>query len=310
MSRKVQVSLPPEETDGVIARARELEGLIGIRVNRNASILPKGDVLELDLINPEVNNFLGILEEMGLLDVDTVSITTSRPTNVISKSSSSQILSETHETSWEDMLKNLLHQSNMSSNTLLVMFFAGVIAALGISSDSLHVVVGAMLIAPGFEPISRLVMGLLTKHVDWKNGAADIFKGYIVLILGSVAGGIIIKLLGKEVFPGSSSYLENGVLLEYWSTITATSLIVSVIASLAGGLIIMSNKSLLTAGVMVALALIPAGALIGLGLLEGNFALAGKGATRLLLEIGIVAFFSGFIFAWKRLSTHNRNMRM
>lgn len=307
MSRKIQVSLPPEETDKIISRVQKLEGLIGLRVNRNASILPKGDVLELDFTNPEVNNFLKLLEEMELLQNENVSITTSRPTNVISKTHSEEILSEPHETSWEDMLKNLLHQSNMSLNTLLVMFFAGMIATFGIMADSLHVVVGAMLIAPGFEPISRLVMGLLTKHVDWKNGAADIFKGYFLLIAGSIAAKLIIKFSGKDFF-GSSSYLNSGVLLEYWSNISATSILVSIIASLAGGLIIMSNKSLLTAGVMVALALIPAGALLGIALVDGNFELAGKSAIKLLLEIGIVALFTGLIFAWKRLSTHRRNM--
>lgn len=310
MSRNIQVSLPTEHTEKVLPKIQQMNGLIGLRIHRNSSIQPKGDVLDFDLINSEVNNFLIILEKEGLLNHENVSVTTNKPTNVLSKSSSEQILDENHETSWEDVLKNLLHESHMSFNTQLVMFFSGLIAAIGISNNSLHIVIGAMLIAPGFEPISRLVMGLVTRHREWKRGGRDLLKGYGMLLAGSVAGGLLIKILGQEVLPGTSSYLPAGVLVQYWSSITLTSVLVSVFASLAGGIIIMTNKSLLTAGVMVALALIPATALVSLGLLEADFALAAKAFIRLLLELAIVAIFTGVIFLWKKRTTHQREMNI
>lgn len=198
----------------------------------------------------------------------------------------------------------------MTLNTKLVMFLAGLVASVGINSNSIHMVVGAMLIAPGFEPISRLALGLIAKHRDWKNGGVDILTGYGMLILGGIAGALFLMLLDKDVLPGSASYLQRGVLVEYWLNISTTSLFVSVLASLAGGIIIMTNKSLLTAGVMVALALIPAGALIGMGIVEGNFSQAWTAFLRLLMEIGIVAVFTGSIFLWKKISTHKRKMQV
>ena len=310
MSRTVEVSLPSEHTANLLPKIQKLEGLIGLRVQKNISIKPRGDVLSFDLINSEVTNFLTILEEEGLLQHEDVSITTNRPTNVISKSHSHQILTESHESSWEDMLKNLLHESNMNLNTRILMFFSGLIAAIGISTNSLHIVVGAMLIAPGFEPISRFAMGLVSQHRDWRRGGTDTLIGYAVLILGAVAGAFMIRFLGKDLLPGSSTYLSAGALVEYWSTITATSVIVSIFASLAGGIIIMSNKSLLTAGVMVALALIPSASLTGMALVEGKYQLAANAALRLFMEIGIVAIFTGVIFLWKRLTTHKRSMQV
>lgn len=310
MSRNIKVTLPSEHTEKMIPKIQEMNGLIGLRVLKNASIHPKGDVLDFDLINSEVNNFLTILEKEGLLDHEKVSITSNKPTSILSKSSSELLLTENHETSWEDVLKNLLHESNMSFNTQLVMFIAGLIAAIGISSNSLHTVIGAMLIAPGFEPVSRFVMGIIAKHRDWKRGGMDIIKGYSLLIAGGVAGGFIIKILGQEVIPGTSSYLPAGVLIEYWTSITATSLLVSVFAAVAGGIIIMTNKSLLTAGVMVALALIPSATIIGLSLLEAEFAMMGSACIRLLLELAIVAIFTGAVFLWKKKTTHKRDMKL
>ena len=309
MSRTIEVSLPSEHTANLLPKIQKLEGLIGLRVQKNISISPKGDVLSFDLINSEVTNFFIILEKEGLLQHENVSITTSKPTNVISKTHSDLLLTESHETSWEDMLKNLLHESNMNLNTRLLMFFSGMIAAIGISTNSLHTVVGAMLIAPGFEPISRLAMGLVAEHRDWKRGGRDTIVGYAVLILGAIAGALIIGFLNKDILPGSSTYLSASALVKYWSTITATSIIVSVFASLAGGIIIMSNKSLLTAGVMVALALIPSASLIGMALVEGDFGIVRSAALRLCIEIGIVAVFTGLIFQWKRMTSHKRKMQ-
>lgn len=310
MSRNIQVSLPSEQAERILPKVQNMNGLIGLRIHKNISIQPKGDVLDFDLINSEVTNFLSFLEQEGLLNNEKVSITTNKPTNVISKSHSQKILSEVHESSWEDMLKNLLHESNMTLNTQLVMFFAGLMASIGISSNALHLVIGGMLIAPGFEPISRFVMGLITKHRDWKNGGMDVLKGYTVLIVGGFVGSLLIALVGKDVLPGSSSYLSTGALVEYWTTISAGSLLVSVFASLAGGIIILTNKSLLTAGVMVALALIPSATLIGMGIYQGNFELVGTALFRLLLEIAIVTIFTGAIFLWKKQTSHSRNMQM
>lgn len=308
MSRTVQISLPPEHSEGLISKIQGIDGLISLRVQKNISVKPRGDVISFELTNPAVNNFLILIEKEGLLENHEVSITTSEPTNIISRPSSKQILKETHETSWEDVLQNLLHESNMTLNGLLIMFFSGVMAAIGISINSLHLVVGAMLIAPGFEPISRFSLGMITKHKDWKNGFYDSLKGYLILILGGITGALTIKLLGKDVIPGSSSYLAPGVLASYWTSITATSLIVSMIASIAGGIIIMTNKTILTAGVMVALALIPSGTLVGMRLVEGDFFIAGKASLRLIIDIGMVAFFTGAVFLWKKSTLHKREM--
>ena len=309
MSRNIQVTLPSERTEDILPKIQGLKGLIGLKVHRNISVQPEGDVLDLDLLNSEVNGLLILLEREGLLNHEKVSITTSRPTNVISMSHSNAILGETHESSWEDMLQDLLQESSMNLNTMLLMLFSGFLAAVGISTNSIHIVIGAMLIAPGFEPISRFVMGLVAGHKDWKNGGLDILKGYSILIIGGITGASAMKFFGIEVLPGSSSYLPAGVLVDYWTKFSTSSLVISSIASLAGGIIIMTNKSILTAGVMVALALIPAATLIGMGLVEGNPETARTAFLRLATEIALVAFFTGAIFLWKRFTTQKRRMR-
>lgn len=309
MSRIIEVSLPNRDSDRLMPRIKELEGLIGLRVQKNISIKPPGDVLAVELVNSSVTPFLNLLEEEGLLFNDQVSISTSEPKSVISKSSSELILKESHETSWEESLKGLLHESNMTINSQLLMMLSGLIAAIGICTNSIHVVVGAMVIAPGFEPISRLSLGLVTSHRDWKNAGMDILKGYGALIVGGFVGAAIFTFLGKDLIPGTSTYLPEGSLIKYWTSVTAPSIIVSIIAAVAGGLVIISNKSVLTAGVMIALALIPTASLLGICILDGNFALAANAGTRLIIDMIIVAVFSGLVFLVKRKTSQKRNMQ-
>ena len=310
MSRVVEVSLPNTDCDRLVPRIEKLEGLIGLRLQRNISVKPPGDVLAVELVNSAMTPFLNLLEEEGLLFDEKVSISTSEPKSVISKSASKSLLSETHETNWEEALKGLLHDSNMTINSQIIMLFAGIVAAIGICTNSIHVVVGAMVIAPGFEPVSRLSLGLVTSHRDWKNAVVDILKGYAALIAGGFIGAAIFMFLGKDLIPGTSTYLSAGSLINYWTSITAPSIIVSIVAALAGGLIIVSNKSVLTAGVMIALALIPTASLLGICILEGNYTLAAKAGIRLLIDMLIVAVFSGLVFFLKRKTTQKRDMQI
>lgn len=310
MSRTIQVSLPSEKTEKILPDIKKLDGLISLRIQKNGSTKPEGDVLSFELTNPCVSDFLKLMETHDLLENEDVSITTNQIDSIIAPAYSKQILSESHETSWEESLKGLLHDSNMTLNSSIIMFISGAIAVIGISMNSLHVVIAAMLIAPGFEPISRMAMGVVARHKDWKNGGKDILKGYFLLIAGSIAGALVLKFLDKDLLGGSSTYLQSGVLLEYWSSITVVSLITSAFAAVAGSLVIMSNKSILTAGVMVALALIPTGSILGMGVVAGDYPLAGKGAIRLLLEILIVTIFSGAVFTWKKYTTQRRKMKV
>lgn len=62
---------------------------------------------------------------------------------------------------------------------------------------------------------------------------------------------------------------------------------------------------------MVALALIPTGSLIGIGVVvSGRYDLAGKGLKKLLLEIFIVAVVSGAVFQWKKYTIPKREMKV
>jgi uncharacterized membrane protein len=309
MPRKIDITLPSELSGKMIGKIKMIKGLIGIRLQKNISIDPEGDVISVEITNRSVNELLYIFEKEGLIASGTVSITTSAPSSIISVTSLQKIYSDRGETNWEEVLNNINKESGMTVSSLLVMFIAGVLAVVGITTNSLHLVIGAMVIAPGFEPITRISLGLVTGASDWKHGLKDTGKAYASLFIGAVITTYIMVVMGEEPLKGESSYLPSGVLVNYWTTIKPTTVLVSIVASAAGGLIILANKSVLTAGVMIALALVPSISLTGMAIATGEPGIAWDAFTRFLLDFFSVLIVTAIVIIIKKQTVHKRNMQ-
>jgi hypothetical protein len=74
----------------------------------------------------------------------------------------------------------------------------------------------------------------------------------------------------------------------------------------AGALLIATNRAVLTAGVMVALALVPGATIGAAAAMEGELAMAASGAARRLIEVGVVLVTSALVFQWKQSRVHRR----
>lgn len=308
MPRIVQIALPSKQTNGVIDDIKGLEELISLRVQRDISIKPSGDVITLSITDRYLHNLMLLMNKRGLLTDPNVSVTTSQPLSIISQPSSIEITNDRSEAIWEEMQATISRESNMTINNLIIMFISGILATIGIATNALHIVIGAMVIAPGFEPIIRISLGATTQNIDWRHGIIDTAKCYLMMITGAVITTFILVALGKSPLGGEDSYLPAGVLISYWTTITFPSLLVSAVASIAGALVIATHRSVLTVGVMIALALVPAATITGMALATGDLNIAGKAAFRWLIEVGFIILFPLLVFYWKKASVHKRSM--
>lgn len=192
----------------------------------------------------------------------------------------------------------LRRETNVSSNYLLAMFFSRVVAAAGLWSDTLHIVIDAMVIAPGFEPVIRVPFGLLAQqHCAWSTGLKSTALGYLALVVGSAVAALIAMLVSSTP-EGELGSRQWG---QCWSTLTPMSVVIALAASGAGAAIIAAQRSVLTAGVMIALALIPSALIVGMAFVAGEFGLAGQAAVRWLVDVGCVVLGGAVIFGAKRM---------
>lgn len=293
MARTIQITLPSDKTDRLAEALQRIGGIVGISVQRGASLKPPGDVLIVQSTNEGLADVLELLARHRIGAQGTV--VTSEPRSLVSPSDQRQIDIESNDASWPEMAALLRRETNLSSNYLMAMCLAGVVAAAGLWTDTVHIVVGAMIMAPGFEPIIRVPFGLLAKGADaWKQGLKSSAAGYAVMIAGALTATLVLTWLDS-----SSPELAERHWIRYWSQVTLTSVLVALAASAAGAAIIAAQRSVLTAGVMVALALVPSAAIVGMAIAAGNLPLAAGGLARWMTDTGCVVIGGGLVFLIK-----------
>ncbi|WP_224999156.1 DUF389 domain-containing protein [Cesiribacter sp. SM1] len=311
MAREISVTSPFEKTDTIIKELKGIDGIMQLQVFRAVSIDPPGDVIKLAVPNSSLQKTMRLLDKYDLGRENGISASTSEPDSFIPTKPSYSIERDINEGSWEEMEMTISNDSNTSINTMIIMLVSGSLATIGIANNSLHIVVGGMLVAPGFMPITRVALGLISRNKGWYYGSIDFIKGYFALILGAVLTAAVLKAINQDPLPGSTTYyLTDQKLVEYWTTVTASSILASAVASIAGALLLATKKSVFTSGVMIGLALVPTAAIIGMGFIEGDLNLAGRALARFALDVALVFGLSLVVFLWTRFYYHKRDMQL
>lgn len=68
MWQAVEVSVPPEKTDDLLAALKDTQGLFSLQVQRGTSVTPPGDVIHARVRNSALRPLLRLLNERGVVD--------------------------------------------------------------------------------------------------------------------------------------------------------------------------------------------------------------------------------------------------
>jgi hypothetical protein len=306
MPRVVEITVAPHKTDLLLEQMSGLDGLLGLRVQRGLSMRPQGDVVTALLRSDAFHGLLQVLERREWsAEGGDFSLTITDPTGVVVRGSEDLLARESSDAGWEEMLRTIAKESNMHHNGLLLMAFSGLIAAIGVATGTLHFVIAGMLLAPGFEPLTRVALSVLTGAERWQASAFTALKAHLALFAGALLGTLLL-LAFDRLPPGRMTYLPGDTLIDFWSGFSPTTMAVSVVAAAAGVLVVAADRSVLTTGAMVGLALVPGPAIFTLGLFMGDAGLAARGLLRWALEVALVLLLSFVVLAWKRAVVHKR----
>lgn len=307
MARLINVTTPSEKTDHILKDLREVDHLLELKVYRGVSVAPPGDEISLAIPNGSLHQVMRLLDGYGLGEKNGISVSTTAPSSYSPTQPYKPIARDNNEGSWEEMEMTISNDSNTSINTMVLLLIAGSLATIGIATNALHIVIGGMLIAPGFMPIVRVSLGMISKYRGWFYGLIDFIKGYLALIIGAAITTLVMRSYGIEPTSASNSYyVPAQELIKYWSTVTFSSLFASAVASIAGAVLVATQKSVFTSGVMIGLALVPSAAIIGIAFVAGDYTLAGNAAVRFLLDVLLVFIFSLPVFIWAKAYYHKR----
>lgn len=301
MPRSIEVSASPDTIDRILEEIESVGGIVSLSRQKGASLTPPGDVLNIYATDDATRSLLSVLSDLEVPKEGTVSL--SEPTSLLSGEHQQLIDKESNETIWDDMAFLLRRDTNLSVNYLLLMALAGAITAAGLWSDTLHLIIGSMIIAPAFEPLLRMPLGLITRAKELiPSGLISTGAGYLALALGAVFATLTLSLWEPEVRPG----LAEQRWVEYWSSLSFAGVLISCFGAIAGPVIVSAQRSVMTVGVMITLALIPSMGIVGMGLATGDLTLAGQGFIRWLVDALLVTVMSAMVFGLKQRFLHHR----
>lgn len=212
---------------------------------------------------------------------------------------------ESNETVWEEMAVLLRQDTNLDINYRALMFFAGAIAAVGLWVDKIHIVVGAMVIAPAFEPLLRIPFGFISGPRRMASrGAISSAAGYFLIFLGGAIALFILRATDIAPVAGDDPQARSWV--AYWSSFTPPGVFASIVGAAAGTFVVSGLRSVLTTGVMITLSLVPSITFVGMTVANGNMTLAGDAFARWAVDVGLVILMSAVVLGLKQWMTHRR----
>ncbi len=195
---------------------------------------------------------------------------------------------ETVTTTREELYNNIVKNARLDSTYLLLVFLSTVVVAIGLLEDNVAVVIGAMVIAPLLGPNMALALGAALGDMPlmWKAIKATL-AGLAMALLFSILIGIFwpLNVSSQELMARTDVGLDSVVL----ALASGAAAVISLTTGLASVLV----------GVMVAVALLPPTATLGIMLGSGQTKLAVGAALLLAVNIVCVNLAAKIVF-WVR----------
>ena len=269
----VRVCAPADLCAAVEARLASDSTVSSLVVHRGASVAPAGDVFEADLPREAVNDVVDDLMALGVQERGTIQLLPvptwiSRPGLEAEETAPG---ASNDAVVWGDVIERAYEESRLTWTYASFMILATLLAAIAIVTDSVILVIGAMVLGPEFVAIAALGVGMVRRRSNlFGQAARTLVLGFTISIAATAAVAAIARAAGlieynqllPDARPGTSFiYSPN-----WWS------LAVAVIAGAAGVLALTSARSGGLVGVFISVTTIPASGNIALALVFGIWA--------------------------------------
>ncbi len=190
----------------------------------------------------------------------------------------------------EEIYDDVAAGAKLDRDFLIFVVLSTIVAAVGLNSNSVAGVIGAMVIAPLLGPILGFSLGAALGDEKLLVGSGKTLAvGISVALISAILLSIVmpIDLQSRELVSRAEVRLD-GVAL-------------AIAAGSAAALSMARGQSAVLVGVMVAAALLPPGAAIGLFIGAGEWTLALRAGLLLALNIACLVFSALLVFRLRRI---------
>lgn len=185
----------------------------------------------------------------------------------------------------EEIYQDVQADAKLDRDFLIFVVLSTIVAAIGLHSNSVAGVIGAMVIAPLLGPILGLSLGAALGDRKLLFGAAQTLGVGVALAL---ACAVLISFMIPVDFSSRELMSRAEVRLD--------GMALAIAAGAAAALSLTRGANATLVGVMVAAALLPPGAAVGLFLGTGEFALASRAGLLLSLNVASLVLSALVVF--------------
>ena len=135
-------------------------------VHPGASIRPPGDVLEADLPRDAVDDVVRALMDLGVHEEGTIQLLPvetwiSRPGL---RAEEAAPVADADTVVWPDVIEQAYEDSAFTWTFMAFMVLATLLAAIAVATDSVILIIGAMVLGPEFVPITALGLAIVRRR--------------------------------------------------------------------------------------------------------------------------------------------------
>ena len=278
---------------------------------RGAARKPEGDVILCDVAREDASVIVSDLRELevhhegsiAMEDIDSqISDAADRAERAAAGAPSDAVV-------WEEVESRTSENVEMSASFLAFMVLAMLIAAVGILTDQLILIIGAMVVGPEFGPIAGLCVAAVQKRVG-------LARRSLVALLVGFPLGITMTFLFTLALDGAGviaeTFSQKGhPFTDFISNPDEFSVIVAFLAGMAGVLSLTGAKSGALVGVLISVTTIPAAANIGVAAALGDGEEWVGAMEQLALNLGAILLACiGTLYLQRRLYQRRRRAHL
>jgi uncharacterized hydrophobic protein (TIGR00271 family) len=255
--------VPAALVETVLTLLRGLDSVTNVVHIPGAALEPVGDVVLCDVAREEVSLVVEQLTALGLyregsIALEAVDASVSRAARAAMERAPG---SAADAVLWEQVEQTVRESSELSASYLLFMAIATMIAAVGILNDSAVLIVGAMVVGPEFGPLAALCLAVVRRRP--RVARASIVALVVGFVLAIAAAWLLTVALRAFELTPSGTELEERSQTFFVSHPDTYSVLVALLAGVAGMLSLQTAKSSALIGVLISVTTIPAAANVG-----------------------------------------------
>jgi uncharacterized hydrophobic protein (TIGR00271 family) len=284
----VRVVSPPDLTPRLVTGLTGEPGVRNLVVLPGAATCPDGDAVQFDLLNESANPVLRQLRGLhqdgrGSVTVGEANVALAGPRNA---TETRRYARRERIPVWAIVEGTIRASATYPPSFYVLLVIAGLIAAVGILTNSQILVIGAMVVGPEYFAIIAAALGCSKRDGPLvQESLTALGRGFLAAVVAAFLFALAIRAAGVAPEP-----FLHGVrpVADLINSPNIFSVIVAVLAGVAGVVSLTESRANALIGVFISITTLPAAASIGLSVAFSSWHDAAGSLYQLLLNVVIL----------------------